>query len=297
MPNFEVPPQETPQNPENTLESACQRVNARLRAELHEKYGEDWDYHNPEHSEGVAEWALRFLEKSQIATDEDRLLAETAGLGHDAFQDFKWKPNIRGIGWKRIRETVVIEEKSAVHGLDLLEEEGANLESNGRKKFQDAVLATIPEWDLNLKTIIQPRLGRYSPDIAWAVAAADIGSAGYDTEKFLRDGDQVFCEDNMLPALKTLSDAQAEKLYAEVLGWSAMQVDFAKGQKAYWQRDLVPYFVYDQMTEFKASIQAAEERLAHRKALKDVSKSAKENLQILLDDMGFTRYGTPEGTR
>ena len=302
MNRFEVPGnnegnQESPEAKLEKIRQACERVNERLLAELQENFSE-MEYHNPDHSVGVGDKAVEFLELVPAGgvSEKDKILARTIGRGHDIDQTYTMQPAFNGIGKRRARETGAIEERSAKYIQQLLKEEGLELDEREMDVIGQAVDATVPGFDTKLMTVVQPRLEKSDRPATWAVAAADLGAAGYDPEHFLKDGDAVFNEDRFLPQLDTLDEETLKKVYQEVISWTANQVTYATGQKTYWNREDVPEFIKGALTKFDESIKLCEERHERRKALYDESKSTKENLQILLEDMGYKRFLPAEST-
>ncbi len=293
---FETPREEETFTPEaeneiKQFERNVERVNLQLIDELRENYGE-LEYHNPEHSIGVGDKAVGFL--SEGTPDRLRILARTIGYGHDIIQTYNWRNETpQGapiIGQKRFRDGGIIEQQSAEYVIKLLVEEGIELTVEELSILDEAIMATVPGYSIELRTVTQPNLKDDSHEVAWAIGAADLGSAGSNPEQFLKDGDNVFREDRMLPNLDTLDDTTLSTLYQEAIGWTASQVGYAEGQKQYWNREGVPEQIKTRLTSFDESIELCQKRLERRQALFDNSKSIKENLQTLLDDMKFTRF-------
>ncbi len=273
------------------FERNVERVNLRLIDELRENYSE-LEYHNPEHSIGVGDKAVEYL--SEGTSDRIRILTRTIGYAHDIIQTYTWRNETpQGapiIGQKRFRDGGVIEQQSAEYVVKLLAEEGIELTAEELSILNEAIMATVPGYSVELGTVTQPNLKQGSHEVSWAIGAADLGSAGSNPEQFLKDGDNVFREDRMLPNLDTLDDTTLTTLYQEAIGWTASQVGYAEGQKQYWNLEGVPEQIKSKLTHFDESIELCQKRLERRQALFDDSKSIKENLQSLLDDMKFTRF-------
>jgi hypothetical protein len=294
--NFEkpvVPPAERRRSPETRLEFAVRETVSDLRRELQEKYA-DLEYHGPAHSETVLSRTAWFLDGAPDATPEDKKLAEAAAMGHDVVQDYEWKPNLTGAGWKRMRKKGENEEASAERVIALLKEHAYELSDDEATKIRSAIVGTVPEFSMEYGTIVQPRVGPYSDHLAWALSAADLTTAGISPMDFLQEGDQVFCEEYMFQPLEDLDDAQAEKIYNEAIRWNESQIDFAKGQWDYWNRPVVPQYIKDKLTLFHDSVKMAQNRLERRKGLLAPDVPIKEKLQTLLEDMRFSRFGSPE---
>jgi len=275
------------------FEQTDERVNLRLIDELRENFSE-LEYHNPEHSLGVGDKAVGFLPEG--ISDRLRILTRTIGYAHDIIQTYNWRKEtpqgIPIIGQKRFRDGGIIEQQSAQYVSKLLLEEGIELTEEERGILDEAIMGTVPGYSVELRTVTQPNLKEGSHDVAWAIGAADLGSAGDNPEQFLKDGDNVFREDRMLPNLNTLDEVTLTALYQEAIGWTASQVAYAEGQKQYWHREEVPEHIKSKLTKFDESVALCQKRLERRQALFDDSKSTKENLKTLLDDMKFTRFET-----
>lgn len=283
------------EKPNIEFERSLEKINNRLLDELRENFSQ-LEYHNVEHSIGVGEKAVSFLESApeESITERDKILARTIGYGHDIIQTYEdpWPEAFSGIGKRRARKTGLIEQESADYIAKLLREQGVELTPDEESILQEAIRATVPGFSPELKTVIQPHINANSHPVVWSVAAADLASAGTDPEHFLKDGDNVFREDRMLPLLETLDDETLQKLYDEVIGWTASQVTYTEGQKQYWNREEVPDFIKDRLTEFDKTIELCRARLKRRQDLYDDSLSILENTQALLDDMQFKRYLT-----
>ncbi|MEK7494272.1 MAG: hypothetical protein AAB615_00180, partial [Patescibacteria group bacterium] len=282
MNRFEMPPaapnQESPEAKLEKVRQACEKVNERLLAELQENFSE-MEYHNPDHSVGVGDVAVDFLEElpEEQVSAKEKMIAKTIGRGHDIDQTYTMQPALNGIGMRRARETGAIEMRSGKHIQELLKEEGLELDEKDIRLIDEGVEGTIPSFEVTLMTVIQPSLTKESHPVTWAVAAADLGTAGRDPEHFLKDGDNVFNEDRFLPQLDTLDEETLKALYQEVIRWTNSQVAYAGGQKIYWNREEVPEFVKNKLTRFDESIKLCEDRAERRQKIYDESKSTKEN--------------------
>jgi hypothetical protein len=142
-------------------------------------------------------------------------------------------------------------------------------------------MGTVPGYDQKLATVIQPNINIDSAPTTWAIAAADLATSGFKSEQFLLDGDAVFNEDRTLPDLDTLSEEQSRILHSEVLNWTKNQITYAEGQQIYWNREIVPDFIKNKLTDFNKSIELCKERYQRRKDM---------TLSGLLIDMRFTRF-------
>lgn len=286
---------------QDAFEKSAEAVGRGILAELRRRY-EGYEYHNEHHSHALGDQAAKFLEMLDIPDAEKKHLqnmARFAGYAHDYDQDFvdPWPSRGEGkVGYQRVRHSGVIEATSS----DVVEQElQESLEAAGyvflaedRARIREAIMVTVPGWSVELSTVTQPNLSLESHPLTFAIAAADIAMAGYDAERFVEEGDNIFSEDNMLPVPESLSDEEAEQLLAEVIGWSQSQIQFTKGQKELWSRDFIPEFLKNQLREFDKAIILCQEKLASRIALVVGQQSPQQKLRVALDDMQFTRYIT-----
>lgn len=117
---------------------------------------------------------------------------------------------------------------------------------SGREWFKDrdreiareGITATIPGFDPNLGTVIQPHRKENPSPVALCLALADLGTAGMDGgEAFIAEGSALFREENLdiAEAIRTgaeLTDDQKESFRKRMLGWSKFQPTFARGRQA-----------------------------------------------------------------
>jgi hypothetical protein len=102
---------------------------------------------------------------------------------------------------------------------------------------REAIEITVPSYDPETATVIQPRLNKDSSIVARAVALADIGAAGIDVKVYTDGGDRLFREENIdiYEAIKLTPSEVPEDLLEyyrnRMLNWSAFQISFAQGRK------------------------------------------------------------------
>lgn len=229
---------------------------------IHERYeanpNPEWNfqYHNCEHAKIVAgrvEQILRIIQENSpqgFVTEKDILLGRLIALSHDRIinweaatteeQEFSKVTMRRAIGQN--------EEDSAQELINSMR--AANYLS-GRQIFfekdeeiaREAILATIPAFDANLLTVVQPNLKPDASPVAIALALSDIGSAGLDPVQFIKEGDALFREEN-LDVLRALtggeSIAEHKKAYfaARMKAWTGFQKVFARGRSLKLNDDL-----------------------------------------------------------
>ena len=106
-------------------------------------------------------------------------------------------------------------------------------------------MATVPGFDPEKKTVIQPNLTAESPKIVRALALADLATiAAKGFEEYGPEGDNLFFEENVDVRRRVDAylnegilpdEATQAKDRARMLGWTNFQVPFGEGQ-----RDLYP---------------------------------------------------------
>lgn len=157
-----------------------------------------------------------------------------------------------------------------------------------------AIDATIPGFDPEKGTVVQPRLVKESSVITRAVALADLGESGMDPEGYLKAGDALFREENLdiLEAskdAKALSEAQKDYYRKRMLGWSKFQPKFAAGRKARLEQELeglpdaAATEVRKLFAKFDESVEGAAAVATRRESM---------TFDDLLQDMGYDS-GTP----
>lgn len=313
--SFERPPAETPERKPEAELAADAAVEAALRAieedfERAEDPRERLPFHGVEHTSGVIARTEAILSAIRNAAPEmvdDRVvaLARIAASHHDLVQ--KWEPNEMADGDQkkvmRKRFTAENEAMSAEAALNFMrawnEEHGTAFGEDDMEVVRESIDATVPGFDPQKMTVIQPRLKAESSVIARAVALADLGEAGMDAEAYLKGGDALFREENLdvLEAAsnpESLTDAQKEAMRKRMLGWSKFQPSFARGRMALLEQELasLPEAAREEVkklfTQFDRSIEGAEAKAKARETM---------TFEALLTDMGYRerRMGRPSG--
>ena len=262
---------------------------------------ENLDFHNTQHTQNVIQRTEKILlamrEGDSSITEKDITLGKLSSAYHDIVQ--KWEENkIQDGNFEKVMRRRFIgnnEKASARAALGFMEE--ANQEA-GEEIFKDediemvreAIVITIPEFDTERKTVIQPHLNKESSFVATALALADIGAAGMEGyNEFGREGDALFREENLdiLSALENpeeLTLEQKEYFRNRMLVWSKFQSEFASGRKALLEKELsgltssVQDKVKDLFDKFDESITGTEATAAKR---------GKMTFEELAEDMGY----------
>lgn len=287
------------------VDSAVALVKERFEDNPDEK--ERLPFHNVEHTRSVIRRAEAVVDAVARAlpgevTERDKALARIAAAFHDTVQE--WEPNATEDqnGPKVMRRRFITKNEAASVVLAVGHMQEANAEWKGRgmegeiyteedmRIVADAIDSTVPGFDPEMKTVVQPNLSKESSLVARAVALADLGEAGTDAEAYARNGDALFREENLdvLDAVKdtaSLSSERKEQLRKRMLGWSKFQPSFARGRKALLDKereglpDAARAEVAKLFTEFDGSIGLADEIAKRRETM---------NFEELAKDMGYT---------
>ncbi len=303
---------EFPKNPEKkeglNFEQAVERgveaalSSVRERFELAKNEQDRLAFHNTRHTGEVVRRTAAILE----AAGAD---ARTIGVGrlaaafHDTVQRWEenrvpWEGNRPGDEHTKVLRKRFIAENERASAGELLQYMDAANRDAGAELFSEtdrvaigsAIDATIPGFDPEKKTVIQPNLKKESPLIARAVALADLGTAGMDgPEVFCSEGDALFREENLdiMDALKNpaaIGAGEKEYFRKRMIGWSKFQPLFANGRKELLERELegIPEAGRERVrvifSKFDETIEAAQERARARESM---------TFEELARDMGY----------
>src|SRR5688572_8651887 len=212
-------------------------------------------FHGADHSVGVSVRTRKILEAiergaPELVDERTVEIGQLAAIFHDSVQ--VWEPNRIQDGefTKVLRKRLASpadarasagseayagnEAASAAEAVSFFDRYNEQRRAEGlpevftdedKEVVRRAIDATIPGFDPEKGTVVQPRLVKESAVITRAVALADLGEAGMNPEGYLQGGDALFREENLdvLDAAKdpsSLSDAQKEYFRQRMLGWS-----------------------------------------------------------------------------
>jgi len=287
---------------EEGVEAARQMV-----AERFEQAPDKYDrlaFHNKRHTNDVIRRFDTIIETIKTSAPElyDKHAHEIGRLSaahHDTVQ--KWEPNAsvdeeglvkimrkRSIGQNEAESTA----GALLHMDKINEEAGTEIFTESDKMIiRGGHEATVPGFNPEKGTVIQPHLTEQSSIITRAIALADLGTAGMDgPEAYLPEGDALFREENIdiadaMEHPEILTDAQKSFFRKRMLGWSAFQSTFAAGRKAMLEEEIrpLPTQVQEELktlfSKFNDSISAAEAQAARRATL---------SFETLAAEMGYT---------
>lgn len=207
------------------------------------------DYHSRVHSAVVVPQRvtgiLRLWQEYSPAliSDKDILIGRVAASTHDIVQIWDEAVSFDGeVGMVRMKRRIGDNEdaswKIAQALMDQMNWRYNRLifTNNDKDLVQEAIKATIPGFDIDLMTVVQPFLNKCSDPVTRALALADIGSAGLDPVRFLEDGNELFREENLdikvkLSSSYILTEREKENIRERMIGWSNSQPKFAKGRE------------------------------------------------------------------
>jgi len=240
-------------------------------------------FHNTVHTKDMWQRAVRIASTINQADPEffpqrSAKIAELAAIYHDTVQRWVESPVKEGNFEKIMRRRLSgdNEKASAEEFVEFMEQANRNsgieiFTDTDKAAGKEGIMVTVPGFDLERGTVIQPSLTAESGVIARIVALADLGAAGMDGPgKFLPEGDALFREENLdiLNALKKpedISDEEKDYYRMRMLGWMKLQYKFVSGRKALLEKELMGLpkdtkaAVRKLFDKFDASIEAAEE--------------------------------------
>ncbi len=236
-------------------------------------------YHNTSHTLGVRERALLIAHAMGLSEREMRLI-EVAACFHDSVQ--VWVPANKDDGVIMRQRVVGQNEAASAHeACEAMSSLDVTFTPEEKGVVASAIIATIPGWSQEHKTVTQPFLTPCSRAVVRAVALADLGEAGMDPDSFVRTGPLVFAEDQLdlmqaLSAAQRTSDIpprQQEWFRKRLIGWLNIQVGFAAGRKAMLDAELeglspeAKTHVKALFSRFDESIEAAGAALARAETM------------------------------
>jgi len=249
-------------------------------------------FHNTQHTKGVIERTKKILE-AMGASDRLVRLGEFIAANHDTVQEYEIIVDENSGVKKRNRFVEKNEDASAEEAVAYMRTYPAIFDDEDMETVREAIQATIPGFDKEKKTVMQPNLlesidaaiaeqrlmTSASELVARALALADLGTAGMEEpDSFIHDGDAVFREENIdvLEALQhshSLSDEQKEVLMKRMLNWTESQTVFARGREASLDKELeglpedMERSVRRLFVHFDANIQRAQSKVDRRKLM------------------------------
>ncbi|HET9946447.1 MAG TPA: hypothetical protein VFQ63_00075 [Patescibacteria group bacterium] len=226
-------------------------------------------YHTRPHTEGVISRTgtiLRAIQQANSATnlvtDRDVALGEFAAAWHDTVQH--WQPNnvpdAQGQEMRKRKRALGDNERDsadlAVAYMKAANKQLGNVFSRrDMKVVEEAIMLTVPNFDVALGTVTQPNFAKYKGNlVAQAVALGDLGGGGMEGFPTARwESDALFVEDNLdfeayrrtyqeadrERRLSSVREPDREQLYqARMIGWLESQIRFSKGRQGQLQQEI-----------------------------------------------------------
>jgi hypothetical protein len=286
------------------VEDALDDLQIEFDFNLHEQ---NFTFHGREHSQDVIDRStiiLRTLQSEGTHINEkDIALAKIAAAYHDSKQDWEvndqWEKDSddekfgKKLRKRKTRDNEVASAQKAIEAMHYANEGAGEtiFSKTDMKRVMHAIEGTIPGFDPDLGTVIQPSAEASGDIIVKAIALADLGEAGMTgPAAFLEGGDNLFVEENIDMwdlDLSTLSDEQKTYYKNRMDGWNTFQPIFANGRKEKLESELktLPKAARTHLKKlfnrFDESISAAQER---------ADKRTEMSFDDLYKDMGFSKY-------
>jgi len=260
-------------------------------------------YHNRIHTREVMDRTVQILRAIQqtdtaLVSERDIEFGKLIASHHDTVQNWEKKTVAETGGFKVVRQRFIKDnEAKSAEGLIAFIAE-VNRTGSQDPVFTEAdeltateaIMATVPDFDPEHKTVVQPNLHQDSLVVTRALALADLGGAGMGgPEKFLAEGDAYFREENLdiLEALENpsaITKEQKEYFKQRMVAWSNFQSSFAHGRQTMLIAELAGLYepaqteVKKLFPHFNASIESAKLVGAKRTGM---------TFEQLLKDMGY----------
>lgn len=205
-------------------------------------------YHGSFHTLRVIDRVGRILRAIQevdatLVSDRDLQMGVIAAAFHDTVQQWgEMEVEIAGIPANMMKRKTGLNEKASAlmaraQMVEINVREGVEFfTTEDMKTVTDAILGTIPGYDMELKTVIQPNVTEDSSIIAKALALADLAGPAMDgPDMFLWEGNNLFYELNLDVRYAqergvAINQAHEESIKRRALDWTKAQADFAQGR-------------------------------------------------------------------
>lgn len=210
------------------------------------KYDKNLPYHNSNHTKQVVERA--FLIGQVLALDERQLkLLQIASSFHDFVCDFdvvEVEVEYQGKSLKIRKRTMRREDNenlSAQEAERWMRENGYLEEEIALVK--EAIMATIPDWDQEKRTVYQPKLNENSNPVVRALCLADLGAAGMSVNDYLRDPFNLFLEEyydfhQFILGKRDLSNVEKDFYLNKFKNFISSQANFVEGRREFFEREI-----------------------------------------------------------
>ena len=196
-------------------------------------------FHNARHTVGVLRRTGMLL-RAMGASERECQLGTLAAAFHDTVQLWEANPTCDGRVLRR-RFAGQNEADSAAEAIFLMHRMGQDeRDERDSDLVRRAILATVPGWDVENRTVSQPNLPPDASPVVLAVALADLGIPGMEGAANVEVGDQLFREENLDVSRELrrctrrcdLSDAVLQGFKARILAWCRNQAAYVRGRRA-----------------------------------------------------------------
>ena len=213
---------------------------------------ENLDFHNFQHTTSVVyktEKILLAMRRGGAEVAAEHIAeGKIAGAFYDTVQN--WKAEQSGGGAVMRKRAIGGNERASAeldrNFMEKVNREAATVvfDEESVARVEEAIMSTVPGFDRQKKTVIQPNLKETSSFVARALALADLGTAGMEGYlKFGPEGDALFREENLdiaeaLRDPEEITPEQKEYFRGRMIAWSKFQPLFAEGRKALFESEL-----------------------------------------------------------
>ncbi len=285
------------------VETALTAVEEKFEKSSGQEY--NMPFHNRRHSQLVVDRVKSILEAirsadPELVTHRDIKLGRLIAANHDTIQN--WKKTEDGQTGKMMRTRFAgLNEEASFAELKVRMEEankksGSVFSAADFEVVQEAIMATVPSWDAQVGTVVQPGILEKDPSvITLSLALADIGSAGMNTEDFLIDGDALFREENLdiLADMNNSDQISSDKKEANIkrmLNWSKSQTGFARGRQQKFEEEIksLPEEAKEKVRELFSHFDESIETVSRVAAEREQKIASGElNFESLAKEMGY----------
>jgi len=272
----------------------------------YEHVEQNFRFHNPEHTRGVISRLERILDTMQAGgvqlSHAERDLGRIMAAYHDTIQGWEvnqdWPEGSEDATYgKKMRKRFTKQNERLSGDMAVRAMEDAN-EQAGKRIFTEedsarvrsGIDGTVPGFDPELGTVIQPNAEASSDVLVIALALADLGEAGMESpDVYLTGGDNLFIEENMDMwdlDIEDLDDEQKAYYQGRMTGWNNFQPIFADGRRKKLDDEIASLpegaqtLVRNLFSHFDETITEARERAERR---------ADMTFEELYEEMGFLK--------
>jgi len=275
--------------------------------QIHTEYGDKekgldfLPFHNEEHTKGVIERSLSIVDairksNPELVSDKDTTLVKIASAFHDIVQKWEESRSSSDVLEKITRKRFISEnEKDSASAAEMFmqnenkKHEREIFSKDDIEKVKEAIMGTVPGFDVEKNTVVQPNINENSKIIARVLALSDIGTAGMEgSENFLKEGNDLFREDNLDIMEKiesgNISEDEKESIKKRIMGWTKFQELFAAGRKEKLKEE-ISVFSEDAQKALEELFNTFDDSIQGAKNLAE--KRIKMTFEEIIKDIGY----------